>query len=643
MKFSEGDRVLAKVPSTQEFEGARVISARGGKYKVQFEGGSEQTLGEADVKARRTSRSQTRSKTRVGAKSPTRNSPGRRSPGRRSPARAPNTQSRKLPVRQPRQPKISIPRLEIPKDNSSDTDRTEGSESLKDEFVEPSMRSNYRELGPVTRRSIRIMSNASKAEHDQKLSLLKGADRSASLPAERKYDASSEGKERGFSMQPDDDVLILDYKDKADGDSGEKRKKINLISKPQEWGGWFGALLLILFTPVYALLLQLVCSFNNCKYKNIFNLVNKRDWKSLFDLNAFLMYAGFIAFVAIMSALPIGRLIDGQQTKTGRLQYRINGFWTLLFSISALFGCHYYGYRVDDIIIGKLMPLSVVGLIYGIILSIALYIKAGRIPVSNLNMYAATNNRIYDFWQGKEVNPRVGPLDIKLILMRTALIGTIIVNLAAIFKISEIKLGWSNVDPVAIAVVSLQIIYALDSLIFEASFLSSFEVLYEGTGYMLSLGYLIYPFLTSISIRYLSHHKVQQPLYLQCFFIITFIIGYVVYRLSNHQKDKFRQNPFESSVSKLESIPTKRGKRLIVSGWWGYVRHPNYLGDIIMHWSIAFLCFSTDALPYILAIQTTLLLIHRAVRDNARCQDRYGYAWEQYCSRVKYRIIKGIF
>ena len=61
------------------------------------------------------------------------------------------------------------------------------------------------------------------------------------------------------------------------------------------------------------------------------------------------------------------------------------------------------------------------------------------------------------------------------------------------------------------------------------------------------------------------------------------------------------------------------------------------------HWAIALLSFSTNLLPYILAIQITLLLIHRAVRDNGRCAKRYGYAWEQYCSRVKYMILKPIF
>jgi len=36
----------------------------------------------------------------------------------------------------------------------------------------------------------------------------------------------------------------------------------------------------------------------------------------------------------------------------------------------------------------------------------------------------------------------------------------------------------------------------------------------------------------------------------------------------------------------LETLPTARGKKLLVSGWWGLVRHPNYLGDIIIQISM---------------------------------------------------------
>lgn len=46
--------------------------------------------------------------------------------------------------------------------------------------------------------------------------------------------------------------------------------------------------------------------------------------------------------------------------------------------------------------------------------------------------------------------------------------------------------------------------------------------------------------------------------------------------------------PLYSCPLDLKTIPTATGKSLLVSGWWGVVRHPNYLGDLIMAlaWSL---------------------------------------------------------
>lgn len=45
---------------------------------------------------------------------------------------------------------------------------------------------------------------------------------------------------------------------------------------------------------------------------------------------------------------------------------------------------------------------------------------------------------------------------------------------------------------------------------------------------------------------------------------------------------------YNTLFTDLKFIPTATGKGLLVTGWWGFVRHPNYLGDIIMAlaWSL---------------------------------------------------------
>jgi hypothetical protein len=43
-----------------------------------------------------------------------------------------------------------------------------------------------------------------------------------------------------------------------------------------------------------------------------------------------------------------------------------------------------------------------------------------------------------------------------------------------------------------------------------------------------------------------------------------------------------RRNPNDPSVKHLKTLPTARGTKLIISGWWGMSRHINYFGDWIM-------------------------------------------------------------
>lgn len=47
-------------------------------------------------------------------------------------------------------------------------------------------------------------------------------------------------------------------------------------------------------------------------------------------------------------------------------------------------------------------------------------------------------------------------------------------------------------------------------------------------------------------------------------------------------QDLFRRDPSHPRVASLRTLPTERGTKLIVSGWWGIARHINYTGDWLM-------------------------------------------------------------
>jgi len=60
---------------------------------------------------------------------------------------------------------------------------------------------------------------------------------------------------------------------------------------------------------------------------------------------------------------------------------------------------------------------------------------------------------------------------------------------------------------------------------------------------------------------------------------VVYLTSYAITRAANH----------DPALAYLESIPSSNG-RLIVSGWFGLVRHPNYLAEMFAMMSMAMCC-----------------------------------------------------
>jgi 7-dehydrocholesterol reductase len=82
---------------------------------------------------------------------------------------------------------------------------------------------------------------------------------------------------------------------------------------------------------------------------------------------------------------------------------------------------------------------------------------------------------------------------------------------------------------------------------------------------------------------------------------------------------------------------------LLASGWWGVARHFHYVPEIMLAltWSLAagFIHF----IPYVYVVYLTILLTDRATRDDLRCRRKYGTSWEEYCRRVPWKILPGVY
>jgi protein-S-isoprenylcysteine O-methyltransferase Ste14 len=90
-------------------------------------------------------------------------------------------------------------------------------------------------------------------------------------------------------------------------------------------------------------------------------------------------------------------------------------------------------------------------------------------------------------------------------------------------------------------------------------------------------------------------------------------------------------------------METERGKRLLLSGYWGMARHVNYLGDWIIAVSFGLCAGFGSVIPYFYPLWFALLLVTRERRDDRWCARKYGADWDRYKERVPWRIVPGIY
>jgi 7-dehydrocholesterol reductase len=161
------------------------------------------------------------------------------------------------------------------------------------------------------------------------------------------------------------------------------------------------------------------------------------------------------------------------------------------------------------------------------------------------------------------------------------------------------------------------------------------------------------PGVYTLQTQYLARNPVILSNSLALAILTAGVSGYILFRSVNHQKDLVRRtngncklwgSPAEVvRVKYRTSDGVEHNSILLCSGWWGFARHVNYLGDLILSYSMCATCGFDDLLPWTYAIFMTTLLIHRCWRDEERCSKKYGKGWEDYCKRVKWVIVPGIY
>uniref|UniRef100_A0A3B5R4U7 Delta(14)-sterol reductase LBR n=1 Tax=Xiphophorus maculatus TaxID=8083 RepID=A0A3B5R4U7_XIPMA len=681
LKYQAGDKVMGRWPGSSLYYEVKVLGydAKSRLYTVIYKDGTELELKEQDIMSVTSFQQRTRSRSRSNSRSP-----GRRRSRSRSPARTTRRSSSRTTA--------AAAAAAVATDS---TPSSRGDKKLKQAAeikISPIVRLFRKTLSKVTR-TFSSSPEMSVLDFDQSslrvfltlsffllfsfvplisidLPLFSdGQQQQEKKPAENNSNNKHEKKEENnmaskvneadAKVEVDSEKNLGRYnlrRRKEDGDSKaaeakpEEREERSSAappaaaaasSTPLDFGGNIGALVLMLFLPAWVLFLVLQV---NQKDPSLTNLPTLPPLETFWDPQALGFVIIWIFFQALLYTLPVGKLSEGVLLRSGRrLTYRTNGFFAFVVSAAVVAAAVYQGADLTYIH-SHFLQLTSASFLVSMLLSVYLYVRSRSTGLDERALGGNSGKVIYDFFKGRELNPRIKEFDLKFFCeMRPGLIGWCLINVAmALAEMKQQKLDAPSYSMILVNV--FQLIYVVDGLWNEEAILTTMDLMDDGFGYMLAFGDLVWvPFTYTLQANYLVSHPNPLSLPVLTAIVVLKLVGFYIFRKSNSEKNAFRRNPADPRLSHLKTIPTATGKSLLVSGWWGVVRHPNYLGDLIMALAWSLPCGFSHLLPWYYIIYFLILLVHRDSRDMNACRRKYGSAWDKYCRTVRYRIIPGVY
>ena len=413
-----------------------------------------------------------------------------------------------------------------------------------------------------------------------------------------------------------------------------------------EFGGVPGNLAMIIGLPIFTAYLFFAVRFNDGAVLP----GPAADWDGFKQAmmptgRAAVIYGVWFVLQALLQHYAPGRKVLGAELPDGgRLPYRMNGLFSLISTFIVVGLLHWSGLFSIRELSDQFGALITVMTIFSFAFSAFLYWYGKQHGQSR----HLSGKFIHDFWMGTGHNPRIPPgpdgLDLKIFCeARPGLIFWVLINTSFAFVQYE-EYGFVSTSMILVWI--FQMFYIVDYFWNEEAILTTMDIKHENFGYMLAFGDLVWvPMTYSLQAHYLIDRVHSLPVWGAILIVLTNMLGLYIFRAVNLQKHKFRGDPENARIwgKKVEYMQTAQGGKLLLSGFWGWSRHFNYVGDILMalSWSLPYLFGS--ALPSFYPIYFAVLLIHRERRDHNFCSKKYGDDWTRYCEKVPHRIIPGIY
>lgn len=438
---------------------------------------------------------------------------------------------------------------------------------------------------------------------------------------------------------------------------------LNPVTREKEFSGTPGALAIAFGLPAVIVAFAYVCNEEYLVQGITIDVARisaqlPTSWSEVaalaFDKASWAAYLGWFFSMALLDVYAPGKHLKGTKLVDGTyLDYKINGPFVLSLLLVILAA---RAFQADNFYLPELeflythqTQLTVVTILFSLLLSVFVYV-CSFIPLQKPNGIGTkerilspngnSDSAIYNWFIGRELNPRIGSWDIKLFCeLKPGLLLWFLINLACLHHQYQ-TLG--KVSDSLVLVNALEALYIFDGVLNEAGLLSMIDIVTDGFGYMLAFGDLAWvPWSYTLQARYLAlpENYLHLGEKLTLLIIVLNVLGFYIFRASNQQKADFKAGKLDH----LKLISTPTGSRLLVDGWWGLSQHINYFGDWLIGWSWCLPTGFQTPLTYFFVVYFGSLLIHRQTRDEAKCAAKYGEAWKRYTREVPYKIIPYVY
>ena len=387
--------------------------------------------------------------------------------------------------------------------------------------------------------------------------------------------------------------------------------------------------------------------------KNAWRVV---EWR---DCEVWSIIAVFACWASISILFP-GSLYYGPPTLSGfRPVYKKSGF--LFYVISMAIIIPVLSYVPVLHLYYKFVTFAGILTAVGLVMSCLLFIKGHTCP--SPGVFGSSGNPLFDFYWGLELYPRLGPFnlfDLKTIVnCRFGLWFWQAIVLWAWKANYELEIAGYNrgfINWPLTCCTLLQTVYLAKFYYWEDGYMSTIDISVDKFGFYVGWGCIAWvPTFYTLTSVYLIKHSPVNSFGFGSFLFVT-AIGLLMIFLNyeaDRQRQLFRQTSGKCTIwgKQPKAIHAMyqndeghaKQSMLLASGLWGSARHFNYAFELGAALSWAVPALTTSLIPYFYFGFLFVLLVHRSVRDDDKCKNKYGKYWQKYCNEVPYRILPYVY